>query len=829
MSSATLPARSYLFVPGDRPDRFNKALAAGADAVIVDLEDAVAPAAKDGARDSVSKWLRDDHAVVVRINAADTPWFEADLRLCAQAGVTAVMLPKAEDTKVLERVRKAAPGRTLLPLIETALGFERLRSMASARGVERLVFGSIDFQLDLGMNGGHAELLPYRAAIVLASRLAGLHAPVDGVSTAIDDLHEVQADVQHARRLGFAAKLCIHPRQVAIVNAGFSPGADEIAWARRLLDAAEKSSGAAVAVDGKMVDKPVLLRAQAIVRAAAGRTRANGDFAGKLASLRGASQELAVSPGSPEIAFPLDVLQKWQRIVDLLANVMQVPSAVLTKLEPPADASYIILASSISKENPFSIDEIFSMDIGTFCETVIKSRESLLVIDARNDDRWKFAPELKVGMVSYLGLPVLWPDGRMFGTICVLDDKANQYSDVYQQLLLLCRDVLQDDLQTLIRLDNELEDQRAHLSQLFARVPEAMAMVDLDFRITRINPEFTRLFGYSVGEAVGQEISELIAPDDLHDEFSSLRSRMIQEEDIFAIETVRRRKDGTRVPVSVMCVPVPSKDGAMAGYVIHRDLTEAKRLQHEQQRYHKIELELAHANRSATLGLLSASIAHELNQPLSGVITNSDVCLRLLASSPINLDGVRETVRRIMRDGDRAAEVTKRLRALFAKKEQTLETVDLNDATREVIALSLGEFQNSGVVLRTELAADLEWVRGDRIQLQQVVLNLLRNALESMSLVDGPKDLLVKTERDEGGSVRLSVKDAGVGFDEQLTNRLFDAFYSTKNGGMGVGLALSRSIIENHHGSLVAAPNNGPGATFSFAIPRQIRPDEFTH
>ena len=135
------------------------------------------------------------------------------------------------------------------------------------------------------------------------------------------------------------------------------------------------------------------------------------------------------------------------------------------------------------------------MDIGTFCETVIKNREPLLVTNAMEDDQWKLAPEIRVGMVSYLGFPVLWPDGRMFGTICVLDDKANRYSDLYQELLLHCRDVLQGDLQTLARLGNELEEQRAHLSELFARVPEAVVMVDRDSRITRVNPEFTKIFG----------------------------------------------------------------------------------------------------------------------------------------------------------------------------------------------------------------------------------------------------------------------------------------------------------------------------------------------
>jgi C4-dicarboxylate-specific signal transduction histidine kinase len=283
---------------------------------------------------------------------------------------------------------------------------------------------------------------------------------------------------------------------------------------------------------------------------------------------------------------------------------------------------------------------------------------------------------------------------------------------------------------------------------------------------------------------------------------------------------VRQHKGGTRLPVSLICVPVSSRGVGDAGYVIYRDMTESKRLQDEQRRYHEIQLELAHANRIATIAQLSASIAHEINQPLTGIITNCSTCLAMMTSEPPNIDGAREAVRRTMRDGHRAADVIARLRALFSRKELTAESVDLNDATREVIALSVGDFQKSRVTVRTELADELQSVAADRVQLQQVVLNLLRNALDAMSAVnDRPRELLIKTERDAGDRVRLSVKDAGVGFDPQTKDKLFQAFYSTKDDGMGVGLSVCRSIIENHQGQLWAVLNEGPGATFSFSIP----------
>src|SRR5262249_21510096 len=230
--------------------------------------------------------------------------------------------------------------------------------------------------------------------------------------------------------------------------------------------------------------------------------------------------------------------------------------------------------------------------------------------------------------------------------------------------------------------------------------------------------------------------------------------------------------------------------------------------------------ELAHVARVTALNALTASIAHEVNQPLSGIITNAGTCLRMLNGNPPNLDGARETVRRTLRDGNRAADVIKRLRALYSKKEFTLEPVDLNEAMREVIALSLSDLRRNRVVPRSTLPADPPPVTCDRVQVQQVILNLLRNATDAMvGVEDRPRQLLIRTEREEGDCVRVTVRDAGVGLDRQSMEKLFDAFYTTKSGGMGIGLSVSRSIIERHQGRLWAEPNDGPGATFSFSIP----------
>ena len=261
--------RSYLFVPGSRPERFAKALEAGADAVILDLEDAVGPADKAAARDAIAGWLSPAHPALVRINGLESPWFQDDLALCALPGVAGVVLPKAERASdiaaVVARAGKEVP---VLPLVETAAGIWNAHEVATAPGVQRLLFGSIDFQVDLGIDGEGEELLHFRSQLVLVSRVAGLLAPVDGVCTALDDAGRIREETLRARRLGFGAKLCIHPKQVPVVRACFQPTPEQVEWARRVVAADAASGGAAVALDGKMIDRPVLLKAREILAGA---------------------------------------------------------------------------------------------------------------------------------------------------------------------------------------------------------------------------------------------------------------------------------------------------------------------------------------------------------------------------------------------------------------------------------------------------------------------------------------------------------------------------------------------------------------------------------
>lgn len=262
-------ARTFLFVPGNKPHRFSTAAASGADVVVIDLEDAVDAADKDSARGSVSDWVRAGHHVVVRINAADTDWYERDLEAMATVGVAGIMIPKAADPVELARVRSLVPQpAALVPLVETARGVTRAQAISDVPGTTRIAFGSIDLAAELSAAADDRDAMAFaRGALVVAAASAGLPGPIDGVTTAIRDADAIASDVRYARRLGLTAKLCIHPAQVPTVHSAMGPSTDEVDWAIEVL-AATGANGSAVAVAGHMVDAPVVERAHQILKSA---------------------------------------------------------------------------------------------------------------------------------------------------------------------------------------------------------------------------------------------------------------------------------------------------------------------------------------------------------------------------------------------------------------------------------------------------------------------------------------------------------------------------------------------------------------------------------
>jgi signal transduction histidine kinase len=328
--------------------------------------------------------------------------------------------------------------------------------------------------------------------------------------------------------------------------------------------------------------------------------------------------------------------------------------------------------------------------------------------------------------------------------------------------------------------------------------------------------EFYRICEFQPGSPITtRRLQDLVVPEDVPVFQGAIEQAIAGNDPVFVFRIVTAR--GTLKYLRGVAHRLPQIPDRPVFIGAVQDVTENKVAEDA---LNSARAELARVARVMTLGALTASIAHEVNQPLSGIITNASTCLRMLAADPPNLDGARATAQRTLRDGNRASEVIQRLRSLFAQKQPKTEPVDLNDAAQEVLALSASELQNNRVILRTDLQEGLPAVIGDRIQLQQVMLNLTLNAIDAMrEVADRPRLLLVSIAREEAGRVRVSMRDSGIGIDPQNIEKLFAAFYTTKTHGMGIGLAISRSIIESHDGRLWASSNDGPGATFAFSIP----------
>lgn len=257
-------ARSVLFVPGNRPDRFDKAMSSGAHLIAIDLEDAVSPRDKSQARTATAAWLGRGSVAAVRINAADTEWFKDDINMIAETPTAIVMLPKA-DLASLTATQKALPNHTLIALVETVKGFKELEQVARVPGLSRIAFGSIDFGTETGITDEANAMTAIRTQIIIESCFAGLEPPIDGVSVGFKDSVQMEKDAFRSRQLGFGGKLCIHPKQVSAVNKSFQPDSAQVDWARRVIAAMDSSDGGATTVDGKMVDKPVVIQAHRIL------------------------------------------------------------------------------------------------------------------------------------------------------------------------------------------------------------------------------------------------------------------------------------------------------------------------------------------------------------------------------------------------------------------------------------------------------------------------------------------------------------------------------------------------------------------------------------
>ncbi|MEA2887968.1 MAG: hypothetical protein QOD11_2328 [Bradyrhizobium sp.] len=646
------------------------------------------------------------------------------------------------------------------------------------------------------------------------------------------------------------------------------------------------------------------------------------------------------------IEVPAEIIRKWQEFVNLLAEIMHVPSASIMRVDPPHIRVFV---SSTSEGNPC---EPGALDTGPYCETVMKTGQPLLVTDARENEAWKTNPHVKLGMVSYLGVPIGWPDGRLFGTICVRDNKRNEYSEAYLKLLLHFRDMLQADLKSLARLHGEIEEREAKIRRFVDANIIGIFVWDLEGRIIDANEAFLRIVGYDREDLdSGSMRWPSLTPAELHASNERTLTELKATGTVQPCEREYLRKDGCRVPVlmgstlfeesgneglafvldlterkraeeatreseakfrdyaesaadwywetdpdhkfirvtdyerrlalglepvnrtglarwefatdvesepekwqrhrsllearqpfrdfvyraarrggvlvyyKISGKPIYDAKGAFLGYRgTGTDVTALRTIEAEarenERRYREAQLELVHANRVATTGQLTASIAHEVNQPLTAAVTYALAARHWLSAEPPNFREADNALALVVREGKRAGEVVGRIRALIKKAPARKDAVAINDAILEVIALTRTEATNNSVSVRTQFAQALPRVQGDRVQLQQVMLNLIVNAIQSMSGVeDGNRELHVSTVNIEPEGVCVAVRDSGHGLPPESLPRIFEPFYTTKPDGMGIGLSICRSIIEAHGGRLWATGCEPRGALFQFTIP----------
>jgi len=335
--------------------------------------------------------------------------------------------------------------------------------------------------------------------------------------------------------------------------------------------------------------------------------------------------------------------------------------------------------------------------------------------------------------------------------------------------------------------------------------------------------ELFRIFGFDPkdGLPARDQPLERIHPEDL-DRFKQSWARAIHEKVDSDLEYRIVLPDGTVKHVYGLGHPVLDANGELVEVVgTTVDITQRKRAEKERERLRQLEADLAHINRVSMMGELAVSIAHEVNQPLSGVVSNGSACLRWLTRDSPDIEEAREAASRIVRDGKRAAEVIARIRALTTRTATPREKLDLNETIREVLALIGDKAKRKSVTVQARFADDLSPVSGDRVQLQQVVLNLVMNAIEAMSsVVERARELVIATRDDDAGHVQATVEDSGIGLEPNTIGRIFEPFHTTKSGGMGMGLSISRSIVQAHGGRLWAATKDGPGTIFYFTLPR---------
>jgi PAS domain S-box-containing protein len=447
---------------------------------------------------------------------------------------------------------------------------------------------------------------------------------------------------------------------------------------------------------------------------------------------------------------------------------------------------------------------------------VVRTKDSLLLHDASRENQFSSDEYVRRHHArSILCLPLL-KESRLVGVVYLENNLAiNVFTPDRIVVLKLLASEAAISLEN-IRLYDDLQDREAKIRRLVDSNIIGVVMWCADGRIIDANEAYLRIIGYDRGDLIAGRLNwRALTPPEWRETDDRRAAQLKASRTAQPYEKEYFRKDGTRVPVLVGAAVFEERSGEGVGFVL--DLTDRKRAERA---YTQVQMELAHANRVATMGQLSASIAHEISQPIGAALSYANAASHWLAAQPPNLEEVRRDLGFIVESGVRASEVIDRIRALVKKAPPRKDRLEINEAILQVIALAQNEMANNGISVRTQLAEALPAIQGDRVQLQQVILNLLINAAEAMSgMSEGPRELLISTAMTDSEGVLVAVRDSGPGLAPESVDRLFESFYTTKPGGLGMGLSICRSIIEAHQGRLWATANTPHGAVFQFTLP----------
>jgi PAS domain S-box-containing protein len=423
------------------------------------------------------------------------------------------------------------------------------------------------------------------------------------------------------------------------------------------------------------------------------------------------------------------------------------------------------------------------------------------VLESRFHRKWTYQEETRIVALDGRSIDVLFTIAR--------PEKVDSDSGIILYGFI--------DITETVRLRRERELESTRLAAIVSSSDDAIVSKTLDGDIVSWNAGATNILGYEATDMIGQPIFGIIPPE-LHEEEKEILTRLRRGERIHHYETIRIAKDGRRVEISMTLSPLFDKSGKVIGAsTVARDITASRQAGSELQR---VRTELARVARVTTLGELTAAIAHEVNQPLTGVISSGNACQRWLAGETPNLEAARRSIQRMIDDGNRASDVIGRIRDMVRKSPPQRDALDINNTIMEVLALLRIELSRNNISPRLELSNDLPLVSGDRIQLQQVILNLIMNAIEAMGEIgETPRKLLVASAKDGSNGVLVRIQDSGTGLDSEALGHLFEAFFTTKARGMGMGLSVSQTILQAHGGRLWATPNASKGATFHFTLP----------